>query len=117
MTNASAIVQIVTWNDYGEGTIVEPTREYGFRDLGIIQDYRRKHIESAFAYHTNDLSLALRQYNLRQQYGTNSTVSAELDQAFTGMISGSLADAKVILSRLESNHSPIEKNDAVGPSR
>ena len=29
MTNNSAIVQIVTWNDFGEGTIVEPTVDYG----------------------------------------------------------------------------------------
>src|ERR1041385_7304504 len=27
MTNASSIVQIVTWNDFGEGTVVEPTQE------------------------------------------------------------------------------------------
>jgi len=39
LTNNSALVQIVTWNDFGEGTTIEPTKEYGFRDLCLIQDY------------------------------------------------------------------------------
>ena len=25
------LVQLVTWNDYGEGTILEPTHEFGYR--------------------------------------------------------------------------------------
>ncbi len=77
MTNSSAIVQIVTWNDFGEGTVVEPTAagnepttEYGYSDLGIIQDSRRQYLDSTFPYHTNDLALAFRFYNLRKQYGT-----------------------------------------------
>ena len=49
MTNSSAIVQIVTWNDFGEGSMVEPTEEYGFRDLGIIQDFRRQYLEPDFS--------------------------------------------------------------------
>src|SRR5262249_1959421 len=48
VTNASSIVQIVTWNDYGEGTIVEPTVEYGYRDLGMIQEFRRQYFDSTF---------------------------------------------------------------------
>jgi hypothetical protein len=37
------LVQVVTWTDFGEGTIVEPTREYGYRDLGMLQDFRRQY--------------------------------------------------------------------------
>ena len=32
------IIQIVTWNDYGEGTIIEPTIERGYNELEYIQD-------------------------------------------------------------------------------
>ena len=32
-----AIVQIATWNDWGEGTIIEPSREFGYRDLETLQ--------------------------------------------------------------------------------
>ena len=72
MTNSSAIVQIVTWNDFGEGSMVEPTEEYGFRDLGIIQDLRRQYLEPDFLCNTNDLAMAFRFYNLRRQYLTNT---------------------------------------------
>ena len=102
MTNASAIVQIVTWNDFGEGTVVEPTQEYGYRDLGIIQDFRRRYLEPDFAYHTNDLSLALRLYTLRRQCGANLMLATELDRAFTNIISGRLADANIQLGKAES---------------
>ncbi|HWX21474.1 MAG TPA: glycoside hydrolase family 71/99-like protein [Candidatus Binatia bacterium] len=102
MTNASKCVQIVTWNDFGEGTVVEPTREYGYRDLGIIQDFRRQHLDADFGYHTNDLVMANRLYTLRRQYGTNAAVSAELDQVFTNIINGHLNAASLRLTEMES---------------
>ena len=33
----SPIIQIATWNDYGEGTIIEPTKEFGYRDLEVLR--------------------------------------------------------------------------------
>ena len=33
-------VQIATWNDWGEGTSIEPSREFMYRDLEILQSYR-----------------------------------------------------------------------------
>jgi hypothetical protein len=100
MTNSSAMVQIVTWNDFGEGTVVEPTREYGFRDLGIIQSFRRQYLEKDFSYRTNDLSLPLRLYNARKQSGTNPGASAELDRIFTNIAAGNLQAADLQLQRL-----------------
>lgn len=38
------IVQIATWNDYGEGTMIEPTHEFGYRFLEIIQAARREEL-------------------------------------------------------------------------
>ena len=107
MTNHSAIVQLVTWNDFGEGTIVEPTFDYGYRDLGIIQDVRRQYLDSSFPYHTNDLAMALRFYNLRKQYGNNPAVSAELNRIFTNIVSGALTTANLQLTGIESNHPMI----------
>jgi Glycosyl hydrolase family 99 len=104
MTNHSAIVQIATWNDFGEGTIIEPTREFGYRDLGVIQDFRRQYLDASFPYHTNDLALATRLYNLREKYkNSNSIVSAELDRVFTNIISGNLTAATLQLHAMESN--------------
>jgi hypothetical protein len=106
-TNASAIVQVVTWNDFGEGTVVEPTLDYGFRDLGILQDFRRQYLDASFACHTNDLALALRLYNLRRQAATNAIISAELDRVFTNAVSGNLALAGLQLTGLEATRPVI----------
>lgn len=102
LTNASAIVQIVTWNDFGEGTIVEPTRDYGYRDLGMLQDFRRQYLDPTFACRTNDLTLATRLFNLRRQYVGNAIISAELDRVFTNVVSGKLAVAALQLTGIES---------------
>jgi hypothetical protein len=88
MTNSSAIVQVVTWNDFGEGSMVEPTEEYGYRDLGMIQDSRRQYLEPGFPRTTNDLAVAFRFYSLRRQYATNVVKAAELDRIFTNIVSG-----------------------------
>ena len=120
MTNASAIVQIATWNDFGEGTIIEPTvdgvsgcglidtnkptTQYGYSDLGIVQDFRRLYLDASFPYHTNDLSLALRLFNLRELYGhSNPIVSAELDRVFSNIVSGNLTVANLQLVGIETN--------------
>jgi hypothetical protein len=118
MTNASAVVQVATWNDFGEGTVVEPTltgvsgcalvdtnaatTRYGYDDLGIIQDLRRQYLDAGFPCHTNDLALAFRLFNLRGSYGkSNSIVSAELDRVFSNIISGNLTLAGFQLTGVE----------------
>src|SRR5262249_19228515 len=107
LTNNSAIVQIVTWNDFGEGTIVEPTVEFGLRELGTIQNLRRKYLEPGFPYQTNDLTLALRFYNLRKQYAGNAAISAELNRVFTNIVTGALSTANLQMTGIESNHPVI----------
>jgi len=107
LTNNSAVVQIVTWNDFGEGTIVEPTVEYGYRDLGIIQNLRRQYLDPAFSYDTNDLAMAFRFYNLRKQYGTNPALAAELDRIFINIVSGKISTANLQLAGMEATHPVI----------
>ena len=80
--------------------MIEPTTEYGYRDLGILQDFRREYLQPDFAGDTNDLAIPLRFYNLRRQYMTNSTASAELDQIFTNLVSGKIQVAKLQLDQL-----------------
>jgi len=101
MTNSSTIIQIVTWNDFGEGTVTEPTREYGYRDLSIIQDFRRQYLDAQFPYHTNDLTLALRLFNLRHQAATNAALATELDQIFSTIVAGDLTTANSRMTKAE----------------
>jgi hypothetical protein len=99
LTNSAAIVQIVTWNDFGEGTVVEPTQEYGCQDLGIIQDYRRRYLEPDFPWQTNDLALAVQFYKLRTSSASRD-LSANLDRIFTNIVEGRIEMAKVQLDQL-----------------
>ena len=52
-TSGSQIVQIATWNDYGEGTVVEPTSALGYRYLEHIQQSAR----AGQPYDASDLRL------------------------------------------------------------
>jgi hypothetical protein len=103
LTNSSAIVQIVTWNDFGEGSMVEPTRQYGYRDLEIIQDFRRQYLEPGFLGNTNDLKMALQFYRLRRQSATNHIISAELDSIFTNLVAGRIEAANRQLNQLSNS--------------
>lgn len=72
----AAIVQVATWNDWGEGTQIEPSREYGFRDLEVLQSYRRKFVDPKFSARADDLRLPLSLWKMRQQ---SADVSDDLD--------------------------------------
>ena len=103
MTNGSAFVQLVTWNDFGEGTIIEPTTQYGCRDLAIVQESRRHYLEPGFPFQTNDLALPMRLFQLRRQFGTtNPVLAAEMDRIFTNIVSGNLTAAGLELTGMES---------------
>jgi hypothetical protein len=115
LTNHSTMVQLATWNDFGEGTIIEPTRDYGYRDLGIVQNLRRQYLEPGFSWHTNDLAVALRVYNLRKQYSSNPPISAELNRVFTNIVSGKLSTANLQLTGIESNRTVIYGLSHSGP--
>lgn len=102
--NSSDMVQIVTWNDFGDGTMVEPTVEYGFRDLGIIQEQRRLHLDAGFAGTTNDLALPLRLYHLRRIAATNSPLSPSLDAVAARIVGNRLPEARKQIEELEAAH-------------
>jgi hypothetical protein len=88
------------------GTHTEPTEEYGYRDLGIIQDYRRQFLEPGFSRSPNDLALALRFYQLRRGFATNGAASAELDQIFLNIAAGQVKLAHQQLDQLAKQTSP-----------
>lgn len=53
------IVQLATWNDWGEGTQIEPSVEFGYRDLETVQSMRRKYLDPKFSIQPEDLRLPL----------------------------------------------------------
>lgn len=85
------VIQIQTWNDYGEGTVVEPTIERGYASLEFIQD-RRKNWESDFPFSYTDLRIPIELYktlvNEEVTDEQKAQVTAVYDQIFAGNAEG-----------------------------
>ena len=99
------VVQLITWNDYGEGTAIEPTRETGYHYLEIVQAARRSGIDPAFAFGPEDLGLAERLLALRRDRA-GLVHAAELDAAFAAIVSGDADLARLLLDAIPSTPTP-----------
>lgn len=53
------ILQLATWNDWGEGTQLEPSVEFGYRDLEVLMRHRAQHDGAYRAAEAKDLELPL----------------------------------------------------------
>lgn len=72
-------IQIITWNDFGEGTIIEPTKEFGFDYLIMLQEY------TGVPYDEEDLATAARLYECRKKYPNNKTAQQLMDRSYLYM--------------------------------
>ena len=100
------IVQLVTWNDYGEGTMIEPTHEFGYRFLEIVQQARREEATSASNFDAKDLQLPARLYKLRK---SDSVSQTKLDRIGESISLGFLDEARAALDRLTISAIPAVK--------
>jgi hypothetical protein len=98
LKSRAAVTQLVTWNDWGEGTMIEPSVEFGYRDLEATQRLRRRHIEPRFRYAARDLRLPVQWFHLRQRYRDNPAVRAKLGAA---LHAGQLDKARTLLDTYE----------------
>ena len=93
------IVQIVTWNDWGEGTQIEPSVQYGYRDLAATQRLRRRYLAPAFAPTAADLRLPVAWYKLCKKYAADPAVHARLAAFFPLVVAGHLVQARTLLTK------------------
>ena len=101
MAGAWPLIQLVTWNDYGEGTMIEPTHEFGYTFLEIIQQERRKELGAAFTFSADDLRLPARLYALRKAGGTSPAV---LNRISRWLSEGACQKARKEISHYEAIH-------------
>ncbi len=74
-------IQLITWNDFGEGTMIEPTDEFGYTYVEKIRSFAGvQNAPVAFS----EIS---RLFDLREQYANNSGIQRKLDQAFYYFVS------------------------------
>ena len=86
MKSQAPIIQVATWNDYGEGTVIEPTRNHGYRYLEQLQKMRS----------AADLRLPVMLYQLRKRGGDE----AELSQAAQLLFDAKFVEAEAILAKV-----------------
>lgn len=68
-------IQLATWNDYGEGTMIEPTREFGNGFLDVLQQ------TLVPQYSTRELDIIQDLYRKRVQFSTQQDIQSILDKA------------------------------------
>ena len=91
-TSGRKIVQVATWNDWGEGTQIEPSEKFGYRDLETTQA-RRRALDPAFPYKADDLRLPMRLYTLRKKGADRR----KLDRAAKALANGKPGEARKLL--------------------
>ena len=88
-------VQLVSWNDFGEGTMIEPTREFGFSLLEQVQAFAG--VEHGVA----DLELVHALYLARKRHAGDADAQAALDRVFRLVAGLALAEAAAVLKELD----------------
>ena len=87
-------IQVITWNDFGEGTIIEPTVEFEYSRLEQLQTFL------GVNYSSNELSLAIKLYEKRKEHKGKELENKKLDQVFYYLISLQLDEARNLLNEL-----------------
>jgi len=100
LKSGAPITQLVTWNDWGEGTIIEPSLEFGYRDLEVTQRLRRKYLDPRFHYTPTDLRLPIALYTLRKQLAGDNVAQARLENASRLLFAGKVDQARAALRAL-----------------
>ncbi len=91
-------LQLITWNDFGEGTMVEPTVEFEFTLLEKIQSF------AGISYSKEVLEEIYRLYSLRKSGIIGSDYKNQLDQCFYYFVSLQDQRATALMDSLELIH-------------
>ena len=93
------IIQIATWNDYGEGTIIEPTIERGYRELEYLQDVK-KNISGDFVWNRLDLRIPIELY---KSYVKSSSEEQRksIEAVYQAIFTNQIDDARALLRQAQ----------------
>lgn len=93
-TEEMQYLQLITWNDFGEGTMIEPTEEFGFTFLTALQTF------AGTTYTQAILADIHRLYQLRKQYAGQVERQRQIDQAYYYLVSLQTAKATELIDSL-----------------
>lgn len=101
LASGAPIVQIATWNDFGEGTVIEPAVDDGYSRLEIVQDMLT-------AGEPANLRLPIDLYQLRKQFPEEREIQQELDRLSQLLLQGETAGVREALDALALPNQPVE---------
>ncbi|MBL0744458.1 glycoside hydrolase family 71/99-like protein [Chryseolinea lacunae] len=88
-------LQLVTWNDFGEGTVIEPTTEDQYKCLEILQQF------AGVAYTRTELEMVHEYYLKKIKYKGNDAALATLKQTYQHLVNLEVEQARNLLKTLE----------------
>lgn len=97
LKSGAPIVQIATWNDWGEGTVIEPSHEYGYRDLETVQSLVKRHVSRQFSATPADLRLPMQILEARRSSAANQST---LDEAVSHLSAQRTDQTRKILATM-----------------
>ena len=89
-------IQLATWNDFTEGTMLEPTVERGFESLVTIQQF------TGVPYTQHNLEEVYKLFTLRKQYNGNSAIQLALNKASCEFTQLDTLDAEAMIDCIAS---------------
>ena len=96
LKSGAEMLQVATWNDWQEGTQIEPSIEFGLRDLKVTQEFRRQQ-DPSFPFSESDLELPFRLYKLRKK----GKSAAMLDRVSLALQQSQPSTARTLLNQIE----------------
>jgi hypothetical protein len=100
LNSGADLVQIATWNDWGEGTGIEPTSQFGTRDLQTVQTASA--IAQKAGWKPEDLSIPLRLYRLkRSNPAPTAAMQKLLIRIADGIAEANTSEVRSVLAEAE----------------
>ncbi len=107
LDNNAEYIQLVTWNDYGEGTMIEPTVEFGYGCLTYLQE------KLGVDMGQDELELVYELYQQRKEYAGDTDEQERLDQVFYYLVSLQIDAAEELLTGTGTEEDDDEAEEGV----
>jgi hypothetical protein len=95
-TKGMNYLQLVTWNDFGEGTMIEPTLEFEYKFLTVNQQF------AGVKYSEKELKTIKQLFDLRKLHKDKKEKNKKLDQIFYYLVSLQYDKAVELMKEMES---------------
>ena len=87
-------IQLITWNDFGEGTMIEPTTQFNYSFLQAIQQY------TGVPYALTELELIFKWFTLKKKYASNQGYQSQLRQAYYYLVALDVSHAANLINAI-----------------